>query len=332
MTVRVVSFNLLVPIYAGADVYIQCQPRFLATNYRWNLIESHLEEEITHHENTIICLQELSLVLLPKLELFFHRHNYILYRDLYGNRRNDYMGVGIAIPRSMQLNSISYIKMGDHLRSVAKPHATQSNLLTWVGNLWWQFVWSKFSKPVSDPWKLAIDRSNTLICLQVTIAGKSLCIGTYHMPCAFQTPDVMIIHSSVVKDLMFQFAGGENMILAGDFNSKPTDMAYQVLTERGYVDGTFPKSDTYNIAYQPNGEQILKSAYREKNGVEPAFTNHVDTASAPKFRATLDYIFFDGRLRVEGVRKLPDKPKSASYPDDKNPSDHLMIAASFRLL
>ncbi|CAF3917607.1 unnamed protein product, partial [Rotaria sp. Silwood1] len=120
MTVRIVSYNILVPIYGNCpDHYYKCRPEFLQTDYRWNLIQSHLEHEIVHHENTIICLQELSLTLLPKLELFFRRLNYTFFHNLYGPRREDYMGVGIAIPVSMQLNSISYIKIGDHIRSIS---------------------------------------------------------------------------------------------------------------------------------------------------------------------------------------------------------------------
>ncbi len=62
MTVRIVSYNLLVPIYADQpEYYTKCQPKYLKTDYRWNLIQVQLEREIVHHENTIICLQELSL-------------------------------------------------------------------------------------------------------------------------------------------------------------------------------------------------------------------------------------------------------------------------------
>jgi mRNA deadenylase 3'-5' endonuclease subunit Ccr4 len=74
MTVRVVSYNLLVPILADRPEHrSKCQPRFLKTNYRWNLIQSQLEQEIVHHENTVICLQELSLI-LHSLKSFSMQH------------------------------------------------------------------------------------------------------------------------------------------------------------------------------------------------------------------------------------------------------------------
>ena len=135
----------------------------------------------------------------------------------------------------------------------------------------------------------------------------------------------------IVKDLMFQFAAGQDFILAGDFNIKPHDTCYQALTEKDYTDVNFPKSNNYEISYRPNTEQVLKSAYREKNGSEPVYTNFSDTPDSPNFCETLDYIFFAGHLTVEKVLELPDHPIGESYPDETHPSDHLMIAATFRL-
>ncbi|CAF4332141.1 unnamed protein product [Rotaria sp. Silwood2] len=99
MTSSIVSYNILVPIFADRPaVYQKCQLQFLKTDYRWNLIESQLKQEILHHDNTIICLQEICLSFLPKLELFFHGLNYTFFHNLYGLRNNDYLRVGIAIP------------------------------------------------------------------------------------------------------------------------------------------------------------------------------------------------------------------------------------------
>ena len=85
MTVRIVSYNLLVPILADQPGhYFKCQPGFLKFDYRWKLIQAQLEQEIADHKNTIICLQELSLTTLPSLQLFFRRLNYSFFHHLYG--------------------------------------------------------------------------------------------------------------------------------------------------------------------------------------------------------------------------------------------------------
>lgn len=331
MTVRVVSYNLLVPMYANRpEHYYKCQIEFLQIEYRWKLIQSQLEQEIIQNENTIICLQELSLTLLPQLELFFRRLNYSFFHNLYGKQRNDYMGVGMAIPIHMQLNNIFIIKIGDYISSMCKKLENKENLLT-IGLNWYKFFLSKFIEPASDSWETAINRTNTLICIQVVINDQSIFIATYHMPCLYKNPDVMLIHSLIVKDLMFQLAAGQDFILAGDFNMKPYDICYKAITEKTDINIHLPKSTVYKISHQPNMEQLLKSAYREKNGFEPVYTNFSDTLPSPKFCATLDYIFFNGNLTVEKVLELPDQPSGDSYPDETHPSDHLMIAATFRL-
>jgi endonuclease/exonuclease/phosphatase family metal-dependent hydrolase len=324
MTVRIVTYNILVPIYADEpEHYAKSQPQFLKTDYRWNLIQSQLEQEIVHHENTVICLQEVSLVMLPRLQLFFRRLNYSFFHNLYGGHWNDYMGVGMAIPVSMQLSGISYIKIGDHIRSICKLRENETKIE--------QDALRELIETAFDPWEQSMDRRNTLICLQLVIDGRSLFVGTYHMPCAYKEPSVMAIHSSIVKDLMFELAAGNDFVLAGDFNFEPRNACYRAFIEKGYRDVRFPKSKDYDVSYLPNTEQVLKSAYREKNLSEPVYTNFSDTPGSPDFCETLDYIFFTGQLTVEKVLELPDQPIGESYPDETHPSDHLMIAATFRL-
>jgi len=68
-------------------------------------------------------------------------------------------------------------------------------------------------------------------------------------------------------------ADGQDFIFAGDFYIKPKDACYKDLIKKVYVDCNFPNSTTYNISYRPNTEQLMKSAYREKNGTEPVYTN-----------------------------------------------------------
>lgn len=328
MAVRVVSYNLLVPIYATEPgKYIRCAAEHLQTDYRWNLIQSQLQQEIELHENAVVCLQELSLSILPKLILFFRQLNYTFIHSLYGNRSNDYMGSGMAIPMSMQLSSISIVHVGDHLRSMSRTLEKEVSIFTRAWDLWQRVL----GKSVSDSWKTAMEKRNVLLTLEVVIDSRPLLIGNYHMPCAYREPEVMAIHSSLVKDLMFQLADGKDFVLAGDFNLKPGDTNYRALIEKGHVGTALPESSTYQVSYRPNAEQVMKSAYLEKNGSEPVYTNFSDTLYSPKFCATLDYIFFSGQLTVQNVLELPDQPLGDSYPDKQHPSDHLMIAATFRV-
>ena len=134
MAMRIVSYNLLVPMLAEEPgYYFKCHPRFLKKQYRLNLIQHELQQEISRHRNTIVCLQELSRGSLPEMQAFFRRLNYTLIHKLYGERYNDHMGVGIAIPASMKLNSVSMIKVADQLRS--RLREKQASILSLGSNL-----------------------------------------------------------------------------------------------------------------------------------------------------------------------------------------------------
>jgi mRNA deadenylase 3'-5' endonuclease subunit Ccr4 len=143
--------------------------------------------------------------------------------------------------------------------------------------------------------------------------------------------DIMAIHSSVVKDFVFQLVDGQDFIFSGDFNIKPKDACYKALIEKGYVDCNFPNSTTYDISYRPNTEQLMNSAYREKNGTELVYTNFFHKSYLPLFCDTLDYIFFNGRLTVEKLLNLPDHPTGKSYADETHSLDYLTISEPFRL-
>ncbi|CAF1092396.1 unnamed protein product [Adineta ricciae] len=331
MTIRIVSYNILVPIYASLPYYYhKSERRYLETDYRWNLTTSQLKQEINDHENTIICLQELSRTLISKCEEFFRELNYTFYYDLYGQIYNNYMGVGIAVPPSIQITHMSMLKISDHIRSLSRPRETLSGMFSWI-RPWYNFISGTLVQSTHDPWETAMSKNNTLICLQVTVDDKSLCIGVYHMPCLYKTPDVMMIHASIVKDLMFKLADGKDFILAGDFNIEPHNSCYNMLTGEDVSDYKFPVSSSYEIFYQLNSEQVLKSAYREKNGQEPSYTNYSNIIKSSIYCGTLDYIFYRGDLTVQDVLDVPERPASESYPDETHPSDHLMIAGTFRL-
>ncbi|CAF3461823.1 unnamed protein product [Rotaria socialis] len=329
MSVHVVSYNLLVPILAEEPGYFyKCHPKYIDRNYRLGFIQSELQREISRHKNAIICLQELCRTTIPLFNEFFRQQNYRLIHKSYGEKFNDYMGVGIAIPNSMRSASAAFIKVSDKIKARLSQKATDSLSIL---SRFRQYLRDKSSRGTSDPWDIAMNKKNILIFIRVMIHGVPLCIGTYHMPCLYKFPDVMLIHATMVKDLMFELARGDNMILAGDFNMQPTANCYRAITELGCTSCQLPRSKIYEVYYRPDANHILRSAYVEKNGIEPPFTAFSSTPNSPDFCATMDYIFFYGRLLVNNVLRLPNYPDSESYPDATHPSDHLMIAATFRL-
>lgn len=98
-------------------------------------------------------------------------------------------------------------------------------------------------------------------------------------------------------------------IRAGDFNTKPGDTSYNVITKGQIQDDTDP-ADIPNIPYGSKWvaklDRPLRSAYMISHGSEPDFTNFAQTSlSEGTFIDCLDYIFVSDEWKVHcGELKL----------------------------
>lgn len=64
--------------------------------------------------------------------------------------------------------------------------------------------------------------------LKERITKQVCCVSTYHMPCLFWSPPVMLLHAAAVKHLTS--TDEDPFVLCGDFNLKPSDPGYSFLT------------------------------------------------------------------------------------------------------
>lgn len=107
------------------------------------------------------------------------------------------------------------------------------------------------------------------------------------------------------------------------------------LVTKGTVDESSdecPKPQDADDEWRPTLPHPMKSAYAVVNGSEPSFTNWNQSRENPEFKDTLDYIFFAGSgLKPTEVLKLPEEDKVGPYPTLEQPSDHVMLAATFAL-
>jgi hypothetical protein len=153
------------------------------------------------------------------------------------------------------------------------------------------------------------------------------------MPCAFQFPQVMVLHAALCLQEVQRQAGSLPYVLAGDFNFKPEDPMYAL-----YQTGTIAKDDPAYPElpaadkWTPTLAHPVQSAYRAVNGTEPEFTNYcISGGNKTLFKATLDYCFFRG-LDAQAVLPLPSSEDFAavvSLPNEDEPSDHIKIGATF---
>lgn len=89
-----------------------------------------------------------------------------------------------------------------------------------------------------------------------------------------------------------------------------------------------------NDSWKPALQVPFGSAYKEKNGVEPNFTNYAKVKDDPEFIDTLDYIFYAPKdaWQVDDVLPLPDRSEVAGpLPNENEPSDHILISATMTL-
>ena len=188
-------------------------------------------------------------------------------------------------------------------------------------------------------------------------------LSNYHMPCAFYCPPVMNLHVDMAAKRAWQLAAevwkeihtdmdtnhtnGERAIpyiLAGDFNILPESAHYRLISTGSLEesDPTYPPMK-YGIPWEPSCPP-MDSAYAKHVGMEPSFTNyaHLKEEEEP-FVGTLDYIFLsrkehqdnDGKTKewvVCDTVPLPEREESGGpFPNEVEPSDHLLIAADLKL-
>ena len=119
---------------------------------------------------------------------------------------------------------------------------------------------------------------------------------------------------------------------SGDFNIKPSEPVYHFLTT-GEMEETNPFYPTpkNGMEWKPTSKP-MKSAYAAvQNGREPDFTNYAQSRESDPFIDTLDFIFLSDHWSVDNVMELPHRDEAnGTFPnlDVKEPSDHVMIAAS----
>jgi len=360
VNVKVTTYNVLSSSLGGADYFRSCTPENLDPPTRLRRLKTKLDAEVA--AGSIICLQELSTLWAGNLHTYFSSRGYCLVTGLYGHRFNGYMGVAIAAPlKDYDLLGVDITNVADTKRVVRKPKPTLVEkllqmlkepllqLLKMVG------VW----KPKLDPWKESLRRSNQMVSVRLqpkAAGGRPFVVGTYHMPCMFWLPSVMMVHCVLsaqhIQRLAKHFsdpssspssssssassspsgAAADPYIYVGDFNVKPDSNMYRLLTQ-GSVEPACPDlppqepGDTWTPVVAPMG-----SAYASANGQEPPYTNWAKTKDEPDFIGTLDYIFYSpGDWAVKGVRDLRTDELKGPFPIADEPSDHVLLSANLSM-
>jgi len=332
---RVVSYNVLSSSLCESDYHVKCKPSNLDEQKRLKKVINLLDEEV--EKQSIICLQEVSTKWAGSLHTFFCEQGYHMIHMGYGNKFDGYMGVSISFPTTkFRLKESRIVRVSD-LKSWPKPPPENpfKRLKGAVKSLWWKI---RQIRPPIDPVFDAKKRANQMIVLNIEDreTETSFWVATYHMPCQFRVPAVMVTHTSLALSEAQLAARNQPLIFCGDFNFKPGDSPYNLVTQ-GFIakdDQHYPTMPA-NDPWVPKIRYAMKSAYHLLNNKEPQYTNWAYTkGSTEDFIGCLDYVFVSPGISVEAVKELEEisDPPQGPFPSDTEPSDHVLIAADLSIV
>ena len=287
---NVITFNVGTPFSLTPSEYPDCDPAILDRLRRKNAILSLFTSWI--RTSPIIVLQEVPYNWKQDFDRYFTKRNYTFHCMNYGQKTNGILGVGIAVPNSYAINpeEVEFIRVADYI----------------------ECDYSSSDNEVHTNIENAKKRANLVIRMKIHLNnGKSFYLYNYHMPCAFKTPLVQILHINALKRIIASFADIP-YILAGDMNVLPTSKEYQFLT-----DTQSPSSIT------------LKSSYRIANKEEPEFTCFNYTTFGGEFCGCLDYILVSEEFKVLKSHLLLNT--TTELPNADCPSDHLPLRSVLSL-
>lgn len=365
------TYNVLAPPLCTEECYVLCTRDALDPEKRFERLLCQLEDEMA--KLSVIALQEVTHEWAVRLRAWFHLRGYTLYVHLYYKARYGHMGVGIAFPHSIYElaedvgpdGPQGFRLMDAEARPCSKdqaqsppPGAYFSDGISEV-----EVVQRPTTPPPQSVWNEAQSKVNGMLMFSLRRRGSlvdtGFLVATYHMPCAYDKPQVMMIHGMAVMHAVqkrAELSGGIPFVLMGDFNTKPCDPLYILYTHMIY-------SMDAKSQPPPPPEELIKwprsiapadtewffpygavqSAHAAVNSREPDFTNHSymyfngTTQTDAVFSETLDYIFLSKGWHVDSVKDLPTKDSMvdndiSSLPTEYEPSDHIMVCATATIL
>lgn len=321
LEVDVVTYNVLSPLLCDTRSYPKCTADAVDPAKRQQRVWDKLVRHVASRR--VICLQELARDWYADLLPLLNANRYVIVWAQCGHDGNGHMGDAVAYPTDKF-----------DLVRVALPRVAA------VAN-WPLPPPPPVPLPPGAPHNavdLAISRQNVMVMLRLrcVATGTEVVVATYHMPCMYDRPEVMQLHSAAAVSQAQAFADGDPLVLAGDFNFRPHSPEYLIAT-RTRAQRTDERA---TLAAHPylhkrhlRTHAKMRSAYLLAHGAEPAFTHHSHTVwksgKVNPFVGTLDYIFVSEHFTHVAATLLPASTAEygESLPTEDEPSDHLEVRA-----
>lgn len=181
----------------------------------------------------------------------------------------------------------------------------------------------------------------TAVPLRHVRSGLTVLACSCHVLSSYMSPHIQYLQVVVMLAGLHELWSAsrtDSIVLCGDFNTTPTDAAYDYIT-RGWVKRSHR---VFEVAAQaecvlpdvPPAPFVMKSSFKSCAGQEPPFSLYT-----PGFHGCLDYIFFATRDEQRGAFEpvatlgMPSEVFVASHvgmPSEMYPSDHLSLVTCFR--
>ena len=313
---NVITFNCATPFSVVPSEYPDCDPAVLDRLYRKNKILSLFTSWL--RTSPIIVLQEVPYNWKQDFERYFMKRGYTFHCMNYGQKTNGILGVGIAVPSTLYEvdESVDFIRVADYIEV-----DTPDNIFEKLEKQSVDISLNEIESYIQNAKK----RANLLVRMKIRLNnGKEFYLYNYHMPCAFKTPIVQIIHIDALKRIL-SLSSDIPYVLAGDMNILPTSKGYHFLMNQ--------ELSPEDSAYFENPSLIPKitpvSSYYMANGSEPEMTCFNYTTFAGEFRGCLDYIFMSNEFKVLKSHLL--LTTETELPNKDCPSDHLPLRSVLSL-
>ena len=289
---NIITFNVGTPFSFTPSEYPDCDPAILDRLRRKNEILSLFTNWL--RTSPIIVLQEVPYNWKQDFDRYFTKRNYTFHCMNYGQKTNGILGVGIAVPNFYAIDptEVEFIRVADYINDIDSSEDYSSD--------------NEYDTNLENAKK----RANLVVRMKIRLNnGKAFYLYNYHMPCAFKTPLVQILHIDALKRIIASFPDIP-YILAGDMNILPTSKGYEFLTDT-------------------TSQITLKSSYLIANKEEPKFTCFNYTTFGGEFRGCLDYIFVSDEFKVLKSHLLLNT--TTELPNADCPSDHLPLRSVLSL-
>ena len=339
--VHIISYNILSHALIASHT-IDRDPACLTEEYRFTLLKAELTEFINSNQKPIFCLQEVSQSWSNKLLVFFIKENYHFYWVKGFSKFNDYMGVAIAWPNEIEATNIMIYTPSELIpKMVVKPKSMLERLVDLFYGIFCKNteraknILAK-NKLMKD-WKASSWKTNCCLAIEFKSPNKNYIVSTYHMPCAYKNPLVMILHVvAYVKCAYNMLANRKDvpLFLTGDFNSLPDSFQYKFLCGSDYSDETL-LNDLKRFDLPVLSDYITNTTCNLRSGYDPepiytnkAFYKYDNMIEGSKFEGCIDYIFVNDICDIKENLHIRRLHENEWIPSFKSPSDHLPIGIS----